>query len=98
MALATTPLPAAAQPAPRPTIRDILRERIEVGRQSVGMIAVTLEGGRRELVTYGRSGTADDGVPERDIILDETKRILRDLVLLSSPKPAAAPTIAAQRR
>ncbi len=44
------------------------------------------------------AATADDGAAERDIILDETKRILRDLVILSSPKPSAAPTIAAGRR
>ena len=35
-----------------PTVRDILKERIEVGRQSVGMVAVTLQAGRRELVTW----------------------------------------------
>ena len=35
----------------------------------------------------------DDSTPERDIILDETKRILRDLITLSSP--AIAPSVAA---
>jgi CubicO group peptidase (beta-lactamase class C family) len=70
MALATTPLPAAAQPTPRPTIHDILKERIEVGRQSVGMVAVTLQGGRRELVTYGHSGTADDRPLDMDSVFE----------------------------
>lgn len=60
MAVASAPIPALAQSAAKPTIRDILAERIEVGRQSVGMIAMTLQDGRRELVTYGKPGTADD--------------------------------------
>jgi CubicO group peptidase (beta-lactamase class C family) len=60
LSLAATPIPAVAQTEPRPTVRDILKERIEVGRQSVGMIAVTLQDGHRETVTYGRAGTPDD--------------------------------------
>ena len=60
LTLAATPFPAAAQTDAKPTVRDILKERIEIGRQSVGMVAVTVQDGRRELVTYGRPDTPDD--------------------------------------
>src|SRR5262249_47015642 len=42
----------------KPTPRDILIERIEVGHKSVGMVALTVHEGHRELVTYGQSGSA----------------------------------------
>jgi hypothetical protein len=48
MALASAPLPALAQSDAPSTTRDILKDRIEVGRQSVGMIAMTLQDGHRE--------------------------------------------------
>lgn len=37
-------------------LREILADRIEVGRKSVGMVALTLQDGHRELVAHGRSG------------------------------------------
>src|SRR5262245_27241968 len=70
LSLAATPFPAAAQTDPKPAVRDILKERIEVGRQSVGMVAVTLQGGRRELVTYGRAGTPDDRPLDGDSVFE----------------------------
>ena len=60
MAIAAAPFPAAAQTDSQQATRDILKERIEVGRQSVGMVAVTLQAGHREMVTYGHAGTPDD--------------------------------------
>jgi len=59
MAIASAPFPAPESDA-KPTPRDILIERIEVGCKSVGMVALTLHDGHRELVTCGRSGS--DGV------------------------------------
>jgi D-alanyl-D-alanine-carboxypeptidase/D-alanyl-D-alanine-endopeptidase len=70
MALATAPFPAAAQTGSQQAIRDILKERIEVGRQSVGMVAVTLAGGQRELVTYGHSGAPDDRPLDMDSVYE----------------------------
>ena len=70
IAMATAPLPAAAQSDSRPSIRDILKERIEVGRQSVGMVAVTLADGRRELVTYGHAGTPHDRPIDMDSVYE----------------------------
>jgi CubicO group peptidase (beta-lactamase class C family) len=69
MAVVAAPLPTAAQPD-RPTVRDILQERIEVGRQSVGMVAVTLQDGRREVATYGRAGTPDDRPLDADSVFE----------------------------
>jgi D-alanyl-D-alanine-carboxypeptidase/D-alanyl-D-alanine-endopeptidase len=69
-AMATAPLPAAAQSEARPSIRDILKERVEVGRQSVGMVAVTLADGRREMVTYGHAGTPDDRPLDMDSVYE----------------------------
>jgi D-alanyl-D-alanine-carboxypeptidase/D-alanyl-D-alanine-endopeptidase len=51
---------AHAESDPDAAVRAILAERIDVGRQSVGMIAVTLREGQRRLVSYGHSGTSDD--------------------------------------
>jgi D-alanyl-D-alanine-carboxypeptidase/D-alanyl-D-alanine-endopeptidase len=70
MALATAPFPAAAQTGSQQAIRDILKERIEVGRQSVGMVAVTLAGGQRELATYGSAGTSDDRPLDIDSVFE----------------------------
>lgn len=70
LATAALPLPAMAQGDATPTIRDILRERVEIGRQSVGMIAVTLQDGRRELVTYGHAGTPGDRPLDMDSVFE----------------------------
>jgi len=70
LTLAATPFSAAAQTDPKPTVRDILKERIEVGHQSVGMIAVTLQAGRRELVTYGHAGRPDDRPLDGDSVFE----------------------------
>jgi D-alanyl-D-alanine-carboxypeptidase/D-alanyl-D-alanine-endopeptidase len=67
---AAAPFPAMAQSDPKPTVRDILKERIEVGRQSVGMIAVTVQAGRRELVTYGHADTPDDRPLDMDSVFE----------------------------
>lgn len=70
VAIAGAPVAAAAQSAPLPTVRDILAERIEVGRQSVGIVAVTLEAGRRELATCGRADTPDDRPLDMDSVFE----------------------------
>jgi CubicO group peptidase (beta-lactamase class C family) len=70
LTLAATPFPAAAQTDSKPTVRDILKERIEVGRQSVGMVAVTVQDSRRELVTYGRPDTPDDRPLDGDSVFE----------------------------
>lgn len=70
MALASVPIPALAQADAKPAIRDILIDRIEVGRQSVGMVAMTMQDGRRDLVTWGKSGTADDRPLDGDTVFE----------------------------
>jgi CubicO group peptidase (beta-lactamase class C family) len=69
LATAALPFPAMAQ-SDASTVRHILEERIEVGRQSVGMVAVTLKAGRRELVTYGHAGTPDDRPLDMDSVFE----------------------------
>ena len=69
LAIAAIPFPAMAQ-SDAPAVRDILKERIEVGRQSVGMVTVTLADGRREMVTYGQAGTPDDRPLDMDSVYE----------------------------
>ena len=66
----TLPFPALAQTYPKPTVHDILKERIEVGRQSVGMVAVTMRDGVRELVSYGRSDMPDERPLDMDSVFE----------------------------
>jgi D-alanyl-D-alanine-carboxypeptidase/D-alanyl-D-alanine-endopeptidase len=66
----SAPFAARAESEPDAAVRAILVERIDVGRQSVGMIAVTLHEGQRRLVTYGHSGTADDRALDVDTVFE----------------------------
>ena len=59
-----------AQSDAKPTVRDILKDRIEVGHQSVGMVAVTVQDGRRELVSYGRSDMPDERPLDMDSVFE----------------------------
>src|SRR5437879_4726800 len=104
MAIASTPLPALAQPGAQPTTREILIDRIEAGRESVGMIAVTLQNGRRELATYRSPGTASDRPLTADTVFEAgsitkvfTALLLADMVTrgevaLGDPVAALLPT------
>src|SRR5262245_3491085 len=67
MAFGTVQAPAETAPGVTPsgrmasdeTVRAIIRERIEIGRQSVGIVVGLIDSMGLRLVTYGRSGTAD---------------------------------------
>lgn len=69
-ALLTAPFAARAQPDPDSALRAILAERIDVARQSVGMIAVVLGEGQRQLVSYGRSDMPDDRPLDGDAVFE----------------------------
>jgi D-alanyl-D-alanine-carboxypeptidase/D-alanyl-D-alanine-endopeptidase len=66
----SAPFAARAEQDSDAAVRAILAERIDVGRQSVGMIAVTLREGQRRLVTYGHSGTAEDRALDGDTVFE----------------------------
>jgi CubicO group peptidase (beta-lactamase class C family) len=52
------------------TIRAILRERVDVDRQSVGMVAGLLDATGRRIVTYGRSDSADNRPLDGDTVFE----------------------------
>jgi CubicO group peptidase (beta-lactamase class C family) len=69
-ALLAAPVIAHAQPDRDAALRAILAERVDVGRQSVGMIGVVLEAGQRQLVGYGRSDMPDDRPLDGDAVFE----------------------------
>jgi serine-type D-Ala-D-Ala carboxypeptidase/endopeptidase len=45
------------QSMPERDLTAILRERVDVARDTMGLVAATIDGGRRSVTVYGRSGT-----------------------------------------
>src|SRR5262245_45105932 len=69
-ALLVAPAIARAQPDADAEVRAILADRVDVARQSVGMVAVTLAAGQRRVVAYGRSDTPDDRPLDGDAVFE----------------------------
>jgi serine-type D-Ala-D-Ala carboxypeptidase/endopeptidase len=55
---------------PDDDIRTILRHRIDNARHSVGMVACSFDSGSQKMVTYGRSGRADDRPLDGDTVFE----------------------------
>src|SRR4051812_44744980 len=51
-------------------IRNILRDRIENARQSVGIVACAFDSADLKTVTYGRSGAANDRPLDGDTVFE----------------------------
>jgi D-alanyl-D-alanine-carboxypeptidase/D-alanyl-D-alanine-endopeptidase len=61
---------ARADVAPDDEIRNILQDRIDNARQSIGIVASSFDSGRQKIVTYGRSGTANDRPLDGDTVFE----------------------------
>jgi D-alanyl-D-alanine-carboxypeptidase/D-alanyl-D-alanine-endopeptidase len=61
---------ARADNVPDEDIRNILRDRIDTARQSVGIVAATFDSGRQNIVTYGRSGASNDRPLDGDTVFE----------------------------
>jgi D-alanyl-D-alanine-carboxypeptidase/D-alanyl-D-alanine-endopeptidase len=59
----------AELPAPD-TIRAILKERVEIGRQSTGIVAMAIGKSDRRLVTFGRPDTQDERPLDGDTVFE----------------------------
>jgi CubicO group peptidase (beta-lactamase class C family) len=56
--------------APDEDISALLKERVDVGRESTGLVAVVLDGGRRIDAAYGRSDAADNRALDADTVFE----------------------------
>ena len=52
------------------TLDALLKERVDVGRESTGLVAVVLNGGRRIDAAYGRSDSADNRALDADTVFE----------------------------
>jgi serine-type D-Ala-D-Ala carboxypeptidase/endopeptidase len=56
--------------APEDEIRDILRDRVERARQSVGIVACAFDSSRARIVTYGGSAATNDRPLDGDTVFE----------------------------
>src|SRR5271154_4160728 len=61
---------ARAELASDDEIRNILQDRIDNARQSVGIVTCTFDSGGQKIVAYGRSGAANDRPLDGDTVFE----------------------------
>lgn len=61
---------AWAQTSPEEDIVAVLKERVDAGRESTGLVAVVLDNGRRLDAAYGRSDSADSRALDADTVFE----------------------------
>jgi D-alanyl-D-alanine-carboxypeptidase/D-alanyl-D-alanine-endopeptidase len=61
---------ARADFAPDDEIRDILRNRVDVARQGVGIVASLFDAGHQKIATYGRCGAPNDRPLDGDTVFE----------------------------
>src|SRR6476659_6462394 len=59
-----------AEVAAEESLLALLKERVDVGRESTGLVALTLDGGRRIDAAYGRSDSADNRALDADTVFE----------------------------
>jgi serine-type D-Ala-D-Ala carboxypeptidase/endopeptidase len=57
LALSLRPAWGWAQASADESLATLLKERVEVGRETIGMVAATIDGDRRSVAVYGQSGS-----------------------------------------
>ena len=61
---------ARAQAPAEESLSTILKERVDIGRETTGLVAVVLDGGRRIDAAYGRSDAADNRALDADSVFE----------------------------
>lgn len=70
LALSLQPAWVSAQTSPERDIASILKERVDVGRDTVGLVAAFLDGDRRSVTSYGQSGSANHRPLDGDTVFE----------------------------
>jgi serine-type D-Ala-D-Ala carboxypeptidase/endopeptidase len=70
LALPLGPSPVWAQASPDEGISAILRDRVDVGHESLGLVAAFLDGDRRSVLTHGQSGSENDRPLDGDTVFE----------------------------
>lgn len=60
----------SALASPEEELSDLLKERVDVGRESTGLVAVVLKAGQRVDAAYGRSDAADNRALDADTVFE----------------------------
>src|SRR5258708_22277258 len=60
LALWLRPVCGWAQTSPEQDIAAILKERVDVGRETLGLVAAFLDGDRRSVTAYGQADSANN--------------------------------------
>jgi len=61
---------ARAQASAEESLSTLLRERVDIGRETTGLVAVVLDGGRRIDAAYGRSDSTDNRALDADSVFE----------------------------
>ena len=61
---------ASPQASPEESIPAILRDRVDVGRESLGLVAAFLDGDRRSVFTHGQSGSESNRPLDADTVFE----------------------------
>jgi CubicO group peptidase (beta-lactamase class C family) len=70
LALSLRPAWAWAQTPPEQDIASILKERVDVGRETLGLVAASLDGDRRSVTVYGQSDSANNRPLDADTVFE----------------------------
>ena len=70
LALSLRPAWGWAQTSAGQDIAAILKERVDVGRETLGVVAASLDGDRRSVTVYGQSGSANNRPLDGDTVFE----------------------------
>jgi D-alanyl-D-alanine-carboxypeptidase/D-alanyl-D-alanine-endopeptidase len=70
LALPLRPAWGWAQTSPEQDVAAILKERVDVGRETLGVVAAFLDGDRRNVTAYGQSGSANNRPLDGDTVFE----------------------------
>jgi D-alanyl-D-alanine-carboxypeptidase/D-alanyl-D-alanine-endopeptidase len=62
--------PSLAPASPEENIAAILKERVDVGRDSLGLVAAFLDGDRRSVLAHGQSGSDNNRPLDGDTVFE----------------------------